>query len=73
MSKNVTYSCNICRDVMPKDQLLGCNFSGMKKFKLDTPGSTDGVHICMGCLGQLQAQMGPKRAYDAEAHAASYP
>lgn len=73
MSKKITYSCDVCRDAMPKAELMGCNFKNMKEFKLDTPESTDGVHICMRCLGQLQAQMGPKRAYDAEAHAASYP
>jgi hypothetical protein len=73
MSKKITYSCDICRDEMPKDQLLGCHFSNLKDFKLAPAESTDGVHICMGCLGQLQAQMGPKRAYDAEKHAAAYP
>lgn len=62
MSKKITYTCDICRDETPKQQVMGCNFSGMKKFKLDTPESTDGVHICMSCLDQLRVQLGPKRS-----------
>ncbi len=75
--KKVTYSCDICRDETPKDQLMGCNFRNMKEFKLDTAASTDGVHICMGCLRQLEQQLAQKpkdpKPYDAAAHAAAYP
>jgi len=60
MSKKVTYSCDICRDETPRDQLLGCHFSNMKDFKLASPESTDGVHICMRCLGQLEQQLAKK-------------
>lgn len=61
MTKKTTYICDVCRDETPKADLMGLNFSGMKKFKLDKPESTDGTHICLGCLNQLQVQMGIKR------------
>lgn len=57
MGMKKVYSCNICRDETPMLSLTGLNFSGMKTFKLDTPQSTDGVHICDGCLQQLREQL----------------
>ena len=50
------YSCDICRDEKSVGQLIGCNFSNMTKFKLDTPRSTDGTHICKDCLQQIVDQ-----------------
>ena len=55
--KKVIYSCDICRDPADRVSLVGLNFSGMKRFKIDTVQSTDGVHICIGCLKQLQEQL----------------
>ncbi len=52
------YSCDICRDEKSVGQLIGCNFSGMHKFKLDTARSTDGTHICKDCLQQIADQVG---------------
>jgi len=50
MGCKIIYSCDICREEMHKSKLHGCNFSGMKTFKLDTASSTDGIHICEDCL-----------------------
>jgi hypothetical protein len=61
MSFRAVYTCDICRDETPIERLMGCNFSGMKKFKLDAPGTTKGIHICVGCLDQLQEQLVSKR------------
>lgn len=53
MSYREVYKCDVCRDETDKRLMVGCNFSGMKKFKLDRPDSTRGVHICQGCLQQI--------------------
>jgi len=57
MSFKAIYTCDICRDETPRASLFGCNFSNMKKFKLDRPETTQGVHICVWCLDQLQNQL----------------
>lgn len=59
MGFKAVYNCDICRDEMPKSRLVGCCFSDMKKFKLSGPESTDGVHICGGCLQQIVEQAPP--------------
>lgn len=56
MGVKEVYNCNICRDDMPVNELVGVNFSGMKTFKLDSPRSTKGVHICFECLAQINEQ-----------------
>lgn len=56
MGFKAVYNCDICRDEMPKARLIGCNFRDMKKFKLDSPESTNGIHICDGCLQQIVEQ-----------------
>lgn len=53
--KNV-YWCDICgRNFDFKDRfgLLGVDFSSMTKFKISTPDSTKGKHICLECLRQI--------------------
>lgn len=59
MGYKAVYNCDVCRDEMPRTQLIGCNFSGMKKFTLSAPETTQGVHICGGCLQQI-AEQAPK-------------
>lgn len=61
MSFRAIYSCDICREDTLKANLMGCNFSGMRTFKLDVGESTQGVHICIACLDQLRAQLSPKQ------------
>ncbi len=51
------YNCDICRENKPPTELMGCNFSSMSAFKLDTAHSTDGVHLCKDCLKQLKEQL----------------
>lgn len=61
MSFRAIYSCDICREETLKANLMGCNFSGMRTFKLAEAESTNGVHICVACLDQLREQLAPKR------------
>jgi len=58
VSARRVYTCDLCRDeVKVPDRCYGLNFSGMKKFKLADPVSTDGAHICFSCLQQLEVQI----------------
>lgn len=59
MGFKAVYNCDICRDHIPKTQLVGCNFSTLKKFRLSGPETTQGVHICGGCLQQIAEQAPP--------------
>ena len=56
MGMKITYNCDICRDNMPKSEMVGCYFQGIKKFTLSKPENTEGVHICKGCLNQIVSQ-----------------
>lgn len=56
MSFRAIYKCDICRDDTAKEQVVGAHFIGMKNFKLSAPESTQGVHICLGCIGQIYDQ-----------------
>lgn len=58
------YSCNLCGTAYEErklchQELIGLNFSGMRNFKLDSPYSTDGYHICIWCAGQIVMQAPP--------------
>lgn len=53
MAMKRVYTCNLCRDEFPADQIIGVYFSGLKDFHLDIAQSTDGVHICKRCIPQL--------------------
>jgi hypothetical protein len=57
MSFRAIYKCDICREDTHKGDIKGVCFSDLRKFKLSTPESTDGVHICNLCLGQLREQL----------------
>ncbi len=57
MSFKAVYTCDICREDALKANIRGCNFSGMRTFKISDAESTQGVHICIGCLDQLKAQL----------------
>lgn len=61
MSFRAIYNCDICREDTHKGDIMGVRFSGMRTFTLSSPESTDGVHICNRCLGQLREQPGPKQ------------
>lgn len=55
------YICNLCGHEYTKREdamreLMGLDFSGMRKFKLDTIDSTDGYHVCIWCAGQIVEQ-----------------
>jgi hypothetical protein len=52
-----TYSCDVCREEKSQGQLIGCDFTDLKKFKLSHATATDGVHICKDCLKQLKEQI----------------
>ncbi len=58
MGMKQTYNCDICREQKIPNELIGFNFTGMKKFKLDHARSTDGVHACKDCLRQIKEQIG---------------
>jgi hypothetical protein len=51
------YSCDICKDETPFNQLTGLYFSDLKKFRLAPPLTTDGTQICDGCLEQIREQL----------------
>ena len=61
MSYREVYKCDICREEKDRERMMGCNFKDLRRFTLDVPGSTKGVHICTDCLDQLAEQLGPKR------------
>lgn len=56
MSFRAIYKCDICRDDTAKEHTIGVCFSNLKVFKLRGPESTQGTHICIGCLEQLRQQ-----------------
>ncbi len=62
MSMREVYTCDVCRDVVDRKEVYGCNFTGMKNFKLSDPVSTKGVHICYRCLKQLEVQIPETKA-----------
>lgn len=57
MSFRKVWKCDICREETLEANIRGCNFSGMREFKLGVAQSTDGVHICIGCLQQIADQL----------------
>jgi len=57
MSMKKVYNCDICRSEREPEKLTGIYFQGMTKFKFDEAESTDGVHICTGCLLQLKSEL----------------
>ena len=59
MTMKKVYSCNICSDEMPANNLIGLRFSNLKQFKFSHARQTDGIHICKGCLKQI-VQLGGK-------------
>lgn len=62
MSYREVYRCDICREEKDRELMMGCRFSDMHRFTLDTPGTTKGTHICTLCLDQLEEQLSPKRS-----------
>lgn len=61
MGSKKRYWCNTCGTNYDErkealENLLGLNFSGMRKFKLGTIDETDGYHICIWCAGQISEQ-----------------
>jgi hypothetical protein len=68
MSFRAIYQCNICREDTHKGDILGVRFIDLRKFRLSPPESTDGVHICNRCLGQLREQLGPKQVQHSPEH-----
>lgn len=61
MSIKTEWKCDVCSTYFRTrneavNNLAGCNFSGMRKFKLDTIDSTQGTHICIHCLAQIYQQ-----------------
>lgn len=55
------YSCNTCGTEYANrgkayEELLGLNFSGMRKFKLSDINATKGYHICIWCAAQICQQ-----------------
>jgi hypothetical protein len=56
MSFRAIYKCDICRDDMTKEQVVGVCFVDLTHFKLKGPESTQGIHICRRCLAQIYDQ-----------------
>lgn len=57
MTMKKIYSCNLCHDEKKPEEMMGLKFSNMVLFKLDETRSTEGQHICLGCLRQLKEQL----------------
>jgi hypothetical protein len=68
MSFRAIYKCDICREDTHKGDIMGVRFYDMRRFTLAPPESTDGIHICNLCLGQLREQLGPKQVQHGEKH-----
>lgn len=51
------YSCDLCHEKRPPQDLTGLNFHGMHLFTLGAASSTDGTHICSMCIEQLVAEL----------------
>lgn len=65
MSMKTIYTCDICRGPAErKEHVMGVCFSSLKKFTLREAESTQAIHICLGCLDQLRAQLGPKQSVE---------
>jgi len=64
MATKEIYSCNLCGTEYDKyketlENIIGLNFSGMRKFKLDAPNTTKGYHVCKFCVAQIVEQAPP--------------
>lgn len=57
MGAKKIYNCDICRDEKDPDILFGIFFSDLRTFTISSARSTDGVHICVGCMQQLKDQI----------------
>lgn len=55
------YTCNLCREKVKPDRLMGLRFQDMYNFQLDEAKTTDGAHVCMRCLDQLKTQLATSR------------
>lgn len=53
MGMKKVYTCDVCRDKKEKYEVKGCNFKNLVRFRLDSPDSTEGIHICGYCLAQI--------------------
>jgi hypothetical protein len=60
MSYREVYKCDICEVERHRDYMMGCRFKNNEEFVLDSPGTTQGKHICTKCLDQLTEQLAPK-------------
>jgi hypothetical protein len=60
MGMKKVYKCDVCRDEMPPLELYGIHFTNMKDFDIGHAASTDGVHICERCMGQLRTKPLPQ-------------
>jgi hypothetical protein len=50
MTMKKIYSCNLCNEEKAPEEMMGLKFSNLVLFKLESTRSTDGQHICFGCL-----------------------
>lgn len=48
------YTCNICHEKRPPNDLFGLKFADLHNFRVVSAGDTDGSHICHSCMDQLQ-------------------
>lgn len=65
MSIEISYTCDVCRDKIAPEEIMGVVFSGMKTFTLVSHVEArfrdhQGVHICYRCAGQISAQYTPQ-------------
>lgn len=56
------YKCNLCHEQREPQAMMGLFFADLYTFTLCDARETDGSHICMRCLGQLERQLAHKPA-----------
>lgn len=52
MTKEVTYTCNLCLKQMAKNKIIGLWVNGSGRWREHEAEESD-VHICMSCLADM--------------------
>ena len=73
MSREVSYRCNICRDVVDKERLFAVRFNSNKrgdftllKWTARAFDEGPGIHFCFECSKRLLAELQEKAQKDKE-------
>lgn len=54
------YTCNICSEGKEPKDMYGIRWGDIDVFVIDEAQSTDGFHICVGCMSNLKEQIESK-------------